>query len=163
MSALASQATAFEIFAVVSVSAAQRVGASFLNPPAAQSADCLRVTLSNATVNRNALFDTNKPEYISTTTTVSGKALMRWRYNAGTTTGAAGVNGNAEVADTSFDPPSFTWAMIGSTSGGTFKLGDFSLCELIIFSVVQASTEDAMSVSDVSAIRDYLNGKYRIY
>ncbi len=164
IASLPAQATAFEIFAVVSNDAFKNAGASLLNPPAAQSADCLRVTLSNATVNRHALFDTNKPEYVSTGTTVtSGKSLCRWRYNAGATTGAAGVNGVAEVADTSFDPPSFTWAMIGSTSGGTFKLGGFRLCELIIFSLVQASTEDAMSVSDVSAVRDYLNGKYRIF
>lgn len=164
ISDLPAQATAFEVFAVVSLDTFVNAGASLLNPPAAQSADCLRVTLTNATVNRNALFDTNKPEYVSTTTTVtSGKALMRWRYNVGTTTGAAAVNGQAEVTDTSFDPPSFTWATIGSADGGTFKIGGFRLCELIIFSLVQASTEDAMSVSDVTTVRDYLNAKYLVY
>jgi hypothetical protein len=159
-----SQATSFVVFAVVSVSASLRVGASLLNPAIAAAADCLRVTLSNASVNRNALLDTGKPEYISTTTTVtSGKALMRWRYNVGTTTGAAAVNGNAEVTDTSFDPPAATWAFIGSSSGGTYALPDFRLCELVIFSNEQAATEDAISISDTAAVRDYLNSKYGIY
>ncbi len=161
---LPTQATAFEIFAVVSYSAFGRAGASLLNPPVAQAADCLRAVISNATVNRSALFDTNKPEYVGTATTVtSGKALFRLRYNVGTTTGAGAVNGGAETADTSFDPPSFTWAFIGSTTNATFKLGDFRLCELLIYSLVQASTEDAVSASDCLAVRDYLNDKWRVY
>ncbi len=164
LSDLPAQATAFEVFAVVSLDAFVNAGASLLNPAVAAAADCLRVVLTNATVNRNALLDTGKPEYVSTSTTVtSGKALMRWRYNVGTTTGAAAVNGNAEVTDTSFDPPSATWAMIGSTAGQTYKLGGFRLCELVVFSSVQASTEDAMSISDVSAVVDYLNSKWAVY
>lgn len=162
--ALPAQASAFTVFAVVTVDAFVKAGASLLNPPIAAAADCLRVCLSNATVNRNALLDTGKPEYISTTTTVtSGKALMRWRFNLGTTTGAAAVNGGAEVTDTSFDPPSSTWAFIGSSTGLTYALGGFRLHELVIVSAAQASTEDSISISDTSSIRDYLNAKWSIY
>lgn len=161
---LPKQATAFIAFAVVSLDTFVNAGESLLNPPVAAAADCLRVTLSNATVNRNALLDTGKPEYVSTTTTVtSGKALMRWRFNLGTTTGAAAVNGGAEVTDTSFDPPQSTWAFIGSPDAATYKVGGFRLCELIIFSLAQASTEDAMSVSDATTVRDYLNAKWAVY
>lgn len=164
ISTLPAQATAFEIFAVYSVSVFANAGASLLNPPTANSAACLRVCAANATVNRNAFLRTSAAEYVSTTTTItSGKALGRWRYNKGTTTGAAGVNGNAEVADTSYDETLTKWAMIGTTDGATFRTGDFKLCELIIFSFVQASTEDCLSSSDIQAVRDYLNGKYRIY
>ncbi len=164
ITSLPNQATSFVIFAVVSNDVFVNAGASLLNPPVAQSADCLRATLSNATVNRSALFDTNKPEYVGTATTVtSGKQLIRLRYNVGTTTGAGAVNGGAETADTSFDPPSFTWAFIGSSTGSTFKLGGFRLCELLIYSWVQASTEDAVSISDIATIKEYLNGKYSIY
>ncbi len=160
------QGTAIEVFAVVSVSAGLRAGASLLVPAAASKADCLCVTLSNATVNRNALLDTGgADEYVSTTTTItSGKALMRWRYNVGTTTGAAGVNGNAEVADTSFAPATgIAWKHIGSPSAGDFPIGDFRLCELIVYSFFQASAEDAVNSSDVAAIRDYLNAKWLVY
>lgn len=158
------QATSFVVLAVVSNSAFVNAGASFLNPPLAQSADCLRATLSNATVNRSALFDTNKPEYVGTATTVtSGKQIIKLRYNAGTTTGAGAVNGGSDTTDTSFDPPSFTWAFIGSSNGATFKLSDFRLCELCIYSFVQASTEDAINSSDIQAVRDYLNQKFLVY
>ena len=124
------------------------------------------VTLSNATVNRNALLDTGgADEYVSTTTTItSGKALMRWRYNVGTTTGAAGVNGNAEVADATFAPATgIAWSTIGSASAGDFPIGDFRLCELIVYSFFQANTEDAVNSSDIQAIRDYLNSRYLVY
>lgn len=164
------QGTSIEIFAVVSVSAALRAGASLLVPAVASKADCLAVTLSNATVNRNALLDTGNagtPEYVSTTTTItSGKALMRWRYNLGTTTGAAGVDGNAEVADTTFapaDPGTIYMGTIGSPSAGDFPIGDFRLCELLVYSYAQPATADAVSSSDIQAIRDYLNSKYRVY
>lgn len=160
------QGTAIEVFAVVSVSASLRAGASLMVPAAASKADCLCVTLSNATVNRNALLDTGgSDEYVSTTTTItSGKALMRWRYNVGTTTGAAGVNGNAEVADTSFAPATgIAWKHIGSPSAGDYPIGDFRLCELIVYSFFQAASEDAVTTSDISAIRDYLNAKYLVY
>ena len=160
------QGTAIEVFAVVSVSAALRAGATLLAPLAASKADCLVVTLSNATVNRNALLDTGgADEYVSTTTTItSGKALMRWRYNVGTTTGAAGVNGNAEVADATFAPATgIAWSTIGSASAGDFPIGDFRLCELIVYSFFQANTEDAVNSSDIQAIRDYLNSRYLVY
>ncbi|MEY4956504.1 MAG: hypothetical protein RL409_761 [Gemmatimonadota bacterium] len=160
------QGTAIEVFAVVSVSAAMRAGATLMSPAAASKADCLVVTLSNATVNRNALLDTGgSDEYISTTTTItSGKALMRWRYNVGTTTGGAGVNGNAEVTDATFAPATgIAWKHIGSASAGDFPLGDFRLCELIVYSFFQASTEDAVSSSDIQAIRDYLNARWSVY
>ena len=160
------QGTAIEVFAVVSVSAALNAGATLMSPAAASKADCLVVTLSNATVNRNALLDTGgADEYVSTTTTItSGKALMRWRYNVGTTTGAAGVNGNAEVADTSFAPATgIAWKHIGSAASGDFPLGDFRLCELIVYSFFQAATEDAVTSSDIQSIRDYLNAKYLVY
>lgn len=161
---LPGQPTAIYVFAVVSVSASLRAGASLLNPPTASAAACLRVTLSNSSVNRNALLRTSGPEYVSTTTTVtSGKALMMWRYNKGTTTGAARVNGQAEVTDTSFDETLTNWAMIGSTDNATYALGDFRLCELIIYGAKQASTEDVLASSDVLAIRDYLNGKWSIF
>lgn len=160
------QGTAIEVFAVVSVSAALTAGATLMSPAAASKADCLVVTLANATVNRNALLDTGgADEYVSTTTTItSGKALMRWRYNVGTTTGAAGVNGNAEVTDTSFAPATgIAWKHIGSAASTDFPLGDFRLCELIVYSFFQAATEDAVSSSDIQAIRDYLNSKYLVY
>lgn len=162
------QGAAIEIFAVVSVSASLRAGATLMCPAVASKADCLVVTLSNASVNRNALLDTGgADEYVSTTTTItSGKALMRWRYNLGTTTGAAGVNGNAEVADATFnpaDPSTIFWGFIGSPSAGDFPIGDFRLCELIVYSYAQAATEDAVCSSDIQAIRDYLNSKYLVY
>lgn len=164
ITSLPNQATSFLVLAVVSTDAFLNAGSSFLNPPIASAADCLRATLSNATVNRSALFDTNKPEYVGTATTVtSGKQIVRLRYNVGTTTGAGAVNGGAETADTSFDPPSATWAFIGSSNGGTYKTGGFRLCELLIYSWVQASTEDAVSTSDHLALVDYLNGKWSIF
>ncbi len=164
ITSLPNQATSFVILAVVMTDAFVNAGASLLNPPAAQVADCLRATLSNATVNRSTLFDTGKVEYVGTATTVtSGKQLIALRYNVGTTTGAGAVNGGAETADTSFDPPSFTWAFIGSSDGGTFKLGGFRLCELLVYSWVQASTEDAVSTSDIKALKDALNAKWSIY
>lgn len=156
------QGTAFEVFAVVSVSAALRAGATLLAN--STSDDGVRVALSNATVNRNALLDIGAPEYVSTTTTVtSGKALMRWRFNLGTTTGAAAVNGGAEVTGASFNPPNDYWLSIGSADGAVGALGDFRLCELVVFGLAQATTEDAMSVSDVSAVVNYLNSKWAIY
>ncbi len=164
LSDLPAQATAFEVFAVVSVDAFVNAGASLLNPPTASAAACLRVCLTNATVNRPALLRTSGPEYVSAgTTTTSGKAIYRWRYNKGTTTGAAGLNATENTADSSFDETLVTWDSIGSRSGGTYKIGGFRLCELLIFSLVQASSEDAMSISDVTEVLNYLNGKYGVY
>jgi hypothetical protein len=164
ITSLPTQQTSFLILAVVSTDAFLNAGSSFLNPPIAQAADCLRATLSNATVNRSALFDTNKPEYVGTGTTVtSGKQIVRLRYNVGTTTGAGAVNGGAETADATFDPPSFTWAFIGSSTGSTFATGGFRLCELLIYSWKQATTEDAVSTSDHLALVDYLNGRFLVY
>lgn len=159
------QGTALEVFAVVSLDGTQRAGATLLAPDAVVKADCLVVTLSNATLNRNALLDTGAPEYVSTTTTIStGKALMRWRYNVGTTTGAAGVNGEAEVADATFTPPAdIAWRHIGSPAQGDYAIGGFRLCELIVYAVFQAAAEDAVSESDIRSIRDYLNSKYGVY
>ena len=89
---------------------------------------------------------------------------MRWRYNVGTTTGAAGVNGNAEVTDATFAPATgIAWKYIGSAASTDFPLGDFRLCELIVYSCFQASTEDAVSTSDITAIVEYLNQKYLVY
>ncbi len=161
---LPAQATAFEVFAVVKVDAFVNAGATLLSAPTASSAACLQVCLTNATVNRPALLRTSGPEYVSAgTTTSSGKALYRYRYNKGTTTGAAGLNAGAETTDTSFDETLTKWSTIGSSNGGTFKVGGFRLCELIIFAVPQVSTEDVMSVSDVTSVLDYLNGKFQIY
>jgi len=162
------QGTALEVFAVYSTSifASSVAGATLMSPAAASKADCLVLTLSNATVNRSALLDTGgSDEYAPTGTTItSGKALARYRYNVGTTTGAAGANGVAEVADTSFAPATgIAWKHIGSASGGDFPIGDFRLCELIVYAFFQASTEDAVSSSDIQSIRDYLNSKYLIF
>ncbi len=161
LSDLPAQATAFEVFAVVKVDAFTSAAATLLNPPTASAAACLRVCLTNATVNRAALLRTSGPEYVSSaTTTTSGKAIYRWRYNKGTTSGAAGLNATENTADSSFDETLVTWDSIGSRTGTTYALGGFRLCELIIFQVVQASTEEAMSISDVGAVLDYLNAKY---
>jgi len=162
------QGTAVQVFAVYSTSifATSVAGATLMSPAAASKADCLVLTLSNATVNRSALLDTGgADEYASTGTTItSGKALARYRYNVGTTTGAAGANGVAEVADTSFAPATgIAWKHIGSASEGDFPLGDFRLCELIVYAFFQAASEDAVSSSDIQAIRDYCNAKYLIY
>ncbi len=162
------QGTALEVFAVYSTSifATSVAGATLMSPAAASKADCLVLTLSNATVNRSALLDTGgADEYAPTGTTItSGKALARYRYNVGTTTGAAGANGVAEVADTSFAPATgIAWKHIGSASNGDFPTGDFRLCELIVYAFFQAASEDAVSSSDIQAIRDYLNSKYLIF
>lgn len=162
------QGTALMVFAVYSTStfANSTAGASLLVPAAASKADCLCVTIANATVNRASLLDTGgADEYVGTGVTItSGKALARYRYNVGTTTGAVGNSATAEVADTSFAPATgIAWKHIGSPSAGDFPLGDFRLCELIVYSFFQAATEDAVSTSDIAAIRDYLNGKWAIY
>jgi hypothetical protein len=162
------QGTALEVFAVYSTSAfaTSRAGATLMSPAAASKADCLVLTLSNATVNRSALLDTGgSDEYAPTGTTItSGKALARFRYNVGTTTGAAGANGVAEVADTSFAPATgIAWKHIGSASAADFPPGDFRLLALVVFAFFQASTEDAVSSSDIQAIRDQLNSKYGVY
>ncbi len=162
------QGTALEVFAVYSTSifASSVAGATLMSPAAASKADCLVLTLSNATVNRSALLDTGgADEYAPTGTTItSGKALARFRYNVGTTTGAAGANGVAEVADTSFAPATgIAWKHIGSASNGDFPTGDFRLCELIVYAFFQAATEDAVSTSDITAIREYLNNKWQVY
>jgi hypothetical protein len=70
----------------------------------------------------------------------------------------------AEVADTSFAPATgIAWKHIGSASAADFPPGDFRLLALVVFAFFQASTEDAVSSSDIQAIRDQLNSKYGVY
>ena len=161
---LPSQATAFQILAVLSIDAFVKAGASLLNPPTASSAACLRVCISNATVNRLALLRTSAPEYVSNgATTTSGKVIGRWRYNKGTTTGEASINGSAGTTDATFDETLVTWDSIGSRTAGTYALGGFRLMELIIYQLPQASTEDALANSDTVALLDYLNAKWLVF
>lgn len=162
------QGTAVMVFAIYSTStfANSSAGATLMSSAAASKADCLCVTIANATVNRASLLDTGgSDEYVGTGVTItSGKALARYRYNVGTTTGAVGNAATAEVADTSFAPATgIAWKHIGSASSGDFPIGDFRLCELIVYSFFQAAAEDAVSTSDIAAIRDYLNAKWSIY
>ncbi len=164
LSDLPTQATAFVVLAVVSADAFIKAGATLLAAPVANVAACLNVALSNATVNRSNLAKINGPTYAGTATTVtSGKQLIKLRMNVGTTTGAGSVNGGSDTSNGAFAPTLTNWNFIGSPTGSTFKIAGFRLHELLIYSLVQASTEDAIVKSDIDAVKDYLNGKWSIY